>query len=207
MVEHQKVSPDAVALQALAHPLRVRLLGLLRLDGPATASSLAARVRTNSGATSYHLRQLAEHGFVVEASELGNRRERWWRAVHRSTSVDWSGDPRNRDAEDAFWQIAAVEQANEHLRAAESLGDLDDGWRSTATTNDTVFVLDTAQARQMRRRIHDFLAALQEEFGTRDDPRSVGEQVGPGQAIYVVQAHGFPLVASLGAARDDTDDA
>ncbi|MFD7560751.1 transcriptional regulator, partial [Streptomyces sp. NPDC059835] len=34
---------DAAALKALTHPLRIRLLGLLRQDGPATASELAVR--------------------------------------------------------------------------------------------------------------------------------------------------------------------
>src|SRR4051812_14770407 len=55
---------DVRALRALAHPLRNRLLGLLRLDGPATASRLARVVGESSGATSYHLRQLAAYGFV-----------------------------------------------------------------------------------------------------------------------------------------------
>jgi DNA-binding transcriptional ArsR family regulator len=35
---------DAAALKALTHPLRIRLLGLLRQHGPATASELAARL-------------------------------------------------------------------------------------------------------------------------------------------------------------------
>ncbi len=76
------------ALHALAHPLRLRLLGLLRLDGPATATTLARRVGESSGSTSYHLRQLAAAGFIEEASDLGTRRERWWRARHQQTS--WS---------------------------------------------------------------------------------------------------------------------
>lgn len=76
------------ALHALAHPLRLRLLGLLRVDGPATASGLAHRVGESSGSTSYHLRQLATAGFIEEAPELGTKRERWWQASHRETS--WS---------------------------------------------------------------------------------------------------------------------
>jgi hypothetical protein len=34
---------DAATLKAVAHPLRARLLGALRFDGPATASELARR--------------------------------------------------------------------------------------------------------------------------------------------------------------------
>jgi hypothetical protein len=47
---------DAAAVRVLAHPLRSRLLSQLRLDGPATPTSLAAVLATNTGATSYHLR-------------------------------------------------------------------------------------------------------------------------------------------------------
>ena len=66
----------------------MRLLGLLRTYGPATATSLAAELGLTSGALSYHLRQLEKYGFIVEDSERGNRRERWWRAAHRSTEFE-----------------------------------------------------------------------------------------------------------------------
>jgi DNA-binding transcriptional ArsR family regulator len=86
------VRPDAVGVRALAHPLRVRLLGRLRLYGPATASQLARAVGESSGATSYHLRRLHLHGFIVEDEERGSGRERWWRAAHRTTQFDMGGD-------------------------------------------------------------------------------------------------------------------
>jgi len=82
---------NPLRLRALAHPLRMRLLGLLRLDGPATASGLAARMGESSGSTSYHLRQLARHGFIERAEELDRGRERWWRASAEST-VFQAGD-------------------------------------------------------------------------------------------------------------------
>ena len=76
--------PDARSLRGLAHPLRLQLLGLLRSDGPATATQLAVRTGQSSGATSYHLRQLAAYGFVIEDAErTTGRRERYWRAAHR----------------------------------------------------------------------------------------------------------------------------
>lgn len=87
---------DPIRLRALAHPLRMRLLGLLRLDGPATASSLAARVGESSGSTSYHLRQLARHGFIERAEEFDRGRERWWRASDTATlfrAGDFSDSP------------------------------------------------------------------------------------------------------------------
>src|SRR6185437_4889835 len=47
---------------------------------------LAARIGQSSGVTSYHLRVLAEHGFITEDTGRGTGRDRWWRAVHRSPS-------------------------------------------------------------------------------------------------------------------------
>ena len=90
-------------LQVLAHPLRTRLLGALRLHGPATSTALAARLGTNSGATSYHLRQLAEAGLIEDDPERSNGRDRWWRAAHDATSwtsADFEDDPDARAADD-----------------------------------------------------------------------------------------------------------
>lgn len=71
---------DPAALRALAHPLRQRILRALAEKGPATATALGAQLGQNTGATSYHLRQLAEHGFIEEAPELAKGKERWWRS-------------------------------------------------------------------------------------------------------------------------------
>ena len=63
------------------------MLGLLRVDGSATAAMLATRLGLNSGATSYHLHQLAQHGFVVDDEARGNGRERWWQTAHSATTT------------------------------------------------------------------------------------------------------------------------
>ncbi|MFE3578407.1 ArsR/SmtB family transcription factor [Streptomyces vinaceus] len=88
--EQQRVldpEQDAAALKALTHPLRIRLLGMLRQDGPATASELALKAGESSASASYHLRVLAKYAFVAEA-EHRDGRERRWQAVHAATS--WS---------------------------------------------------------------------------------------------------------------------
>jgi DNA-binding transcriptional ArsR family regulator len=90
-MDRSTVVLDSASLKALAHPLRVQLLGLLRADGPSTATGLAGRTGESSGTTSYHLRQLAGAGLVTEAAERGNGRERWWRAAQDSTRLDASG--------------------------------------------------------------------------------------------------------------------
>lgn len=73
------MTTDRTALRALAHPLRSRLLAELRVHGEATATDLARALATNTGATSYHLRRLAEVG-LVEDTGGGTGRRRLWRA-------------------------------------------------------------------------------------------------------------------------------
>lgn len=78
MSKHAGRQLDLEALTALAHPLRVRIFDALSLFGPATASGLGERLGESSGATSYHLRQLARYDLVREVEGRGTGRERWW---------------------------------------------------------------------------------------------------------------------------------
>lgn len=123
---------DAAAIKALAHPLRTRLLAALRHDGPSTATALAHRLGENSGATSYHLRVLAQHGFVEEDTERGNGRDRWWRASHEGTSwrsADFLDDPEALVADE--WLIGL------HARkTSEAI----DGWIARRATTERAWV-------------------------------------------------------------------
>lgn len=87
---------DAKALAAMANPLRSRILDVLAVHGPSTASAIAGRVDLAVGSASHHLKVLAEAGLVEEAPELArDRRERWWRLVSLSTRwsrTDFAGD-------------------------------------------------------------------------------------------------------------------
>jgi DNA-binding MarR family transcriptional regulator len=71
---------DPAALRFLAHPLRNRIAELMQ-RGPVSATTLARALGESTGATSYHLRQMAKHGFAEEVPELSRGRERWWRFI------------------------------------------------------------------------------------------------------------------------------
>ncbi len=146
------VSPDPRSLRGLAHPLRLQLLGLLRADGPATASQLAARTGQSSGATSYHLRQLAAYGFVVEDTERGTGKERWWRAAHRGTRFDL---PRDVDEEsralgEEYLRVVADANARRVQAAIAGLAtveeDLGAGWTDAFTLSDLLLRLTREEA-------------------------------------------------------------
>lgn len=149
---------DARSLRGLAHPLRMRLLSALRRGGPATASQLAEKLGESSGATSYHLRQLAAHGFVEDAPERGKGRERWWKAAHEGVSFDETllrdGDPEVRGAADLFLH----EVANTHTReVATWLGtsaEWPEAWRRAADMSDLTLRLTPDQAAELVQRMH-----------------------------------------------------
>jgi predicted ArsR family transcriptional regulator len=86
-IEHAGPAPEEVSdlgtLKALAHSRRQAILRQLHLNGPATSARLARDLGWNTGATSYHLRELARYGFVEEMPERARGRERWWRAARR----------------------------------------------------------------------------------------------------------------------------
>jgi DNA-binding transcriptional ArsR family regulator len=82
---------DVEALRVLAHPMRQRILRYLRQAGPATSTTLARDLGENSGIMSYHLRQLAEYGFVQDDAERGRGRERWWQVTPQPVWIPREG--------------------------------------------------------------------------------------------------------------------
>jgi DNA-binding transcriptional ArsR family regulator len=143
---------DVRALRALAHPLRNRLLGQLRLNGPATASQLGRVVGESSGSTSYHLRQLAEYGFVEEVEGQGTARERWWRARHRMTSwqaADLIAQDGGSEVQDEMTRL----QIDQHARVLDAWRNqkeaLGPEWAAVASLNDHGMRLRPDQAREL----------------------------------------------------------
>lgn len=120
---------DASALRALAHPLRVTLLETLVTEGPLTASQAAVLVGGSPSNCSWHLRKLAEHGFVREARGRTGR-QRPWQVV--SEGLEWGlEDPDEPDSGSAATgRLAAeavgdtlVERELQRLRAAHAARD------------------------------------------------------------------------------------
>ncbi|MFJ7158166.1 helix-turn-helix domain-containing protein [Streptomyces sp. NPDC101118] len=179
---------DAAALKALTHPLRIRLLGLLRQHGPSTASELAVLTGESSASTSYHLRVLAKYAFVAEARNRDGR-ERRWQAVHAVTSWD------NRAMEASAGSRAFVGLARrrqvEHLQ--DSLvrhetdvaeGRLGEEWLEPSGITDLLPVLTPESLTELWAVIDRTL----DELAARDagDPRAA-------QVVFL--AAGFPLAA------------
>ena len=180
---------DVTALKALGHPLRVQLLDLLARHGEQTASGLAARLGESSGSTSYHLRQLANHGLVEEAQGHGSKRERWWRRPPGGFGVSMEAaehDPAARVL------VRSVARQIEQRRAAALADFLDYGmeslpeeWLDASVLNTVNLQLDVGQLKDISVRTLEFLAQIADEY------RGAG-----GTNARPVQLHfnAFPLI-------------
>lgn len=79
-------------LRALAHPARLAILQFLALEGPATATECAGVAGLSPSACSYHLRALAQYGFIEEDPQSAeDGRQRPWRA--RIIALSWGDEP------------------------------------------------------------------------------------------------------------------
>jgi DNA-binding transcriptional ArsR family regulator len=98
---------DPRELRAFAHPVRLRIMEELAVAGPATATELADRIGESAANCSWHLRQLAQYGYIEEAGG-GAGRQRPWRVVPTMTSWGVSSeadDPELARASDAAAEV------------------------------------------------------------------------------------------------------
>jgi predicted ArsR family transcriptional regulator len=185
-VDNSSITPTPQQLRALTHPARLRMLGILRTEGPTTATALAERLNLNTGATSYHLRQLAQHGFIVDDETRGNGRDRWWQAAHASTrtSLEEFPDPADKEALDAYLQTVVVIYTQMLQQAIEERATLPEEWRSATTLSDWRFRLNPEQAERLMGAVEDLI----EEFGEAEELPGDDEAGVP----YTVMFASFP---------------
>ena len=128
---------DPRALRAIAHPLRLQLIGLLRREGPLTATRAGQLLGESSGSCSFHLRQLAKYGMVEEAGG-GQGREKPWRATAMRTA--WPSLPQTAEATQATQLLTTVvaDRYFEMMRRwIATSPDEPDEWRRAAAIGDS----------------------------------------------------------------------
>jgi DNA-binding transcriptional ArsR family regulator len=154
-------------MRALAHPMRLRILGVLRMDGPATVGMLAEQTGESAGSVSYHVSTLAKHGLVEEAPELArDRRERWWRAAHEMTSWDTAEflrDPERQAASEAMRRTVLESYHRELLDALDAEATLEAEWVEASDSSDGAAHLTLEEFRELAAD----LAAVREKWWGR----------------------------------------
>jgi Helix-turn-helix domain len=102
-------TPDPMALRALAHPLRWRLIDLIGTEGSATATRCAEVIGESVASCSYHLGILAKYGYIELVPDRPGR-EKPWRLI------SWKQDllPDGLDTEEALVAEAAMDAFLDH---------------------------------------------------------------------------------------------
>jgi Helix-turn-helix domain len=141
-MRHQVQLTDPRALRAYAHPTRMTLAGLLRREGPFTATRAAELTGESVASCSYHLRILAKYGLAEEDDPGGPGREKPWRATAEYTDwPNWSEDPAVASAAQALTLAVAENYFHRLSQALEAHGELPREWQEAERFSDTTLYL------------------------------------------------------------------
>ncbi|AXK36028.1 transcriptional regulator [Streptomyces armeniacus] len=184
---------DLAALKVFTHPLRIELWRALNAARTATASQLADQVDEAVSLVSYHLRKMAEHGFIEAAAGRGrDGRERWWKP-----STEKGFEFRNSDFDDHPEGAAVVSQVTRRLmetRGERYSAYLDQQsawpreWTSAAFTSEYQARLTAAELRELAEEVA--------ELGRRWTARGrAAEAAGDteGREHVALHLYGFPF--------------
>lgn len=183
---------DPRALRALAHPLRMALLGTLRMQGPLTATQAGALLGESSGSTSFHLRSLARYGLVEEAPG-GQGRERPWRATAMFTQwgEDEAGSPAEAAASDLLTAVVAEHYFGDLKRWLATREQAPPQWRAAAHFGDTELWLTADELSAL----DDEVRALTDRFLARTTEAGLRP---PGSRPVTFLHLAFPMMSIAG---------
>jgi DNA-binding transcriptional ArsR family regulator len=155
---------DAADMAALAHPLRLDLLELLLVHGALTASQAGRELGQNPSNVSWHLRKLADHGFVRQSTE-GEGRRRPWRIV--AESLSWGEDAEDSVTSAALRDVAVEREVQVLRRALAGYDRQPQAWKEATRLTQARLWLTADEAAELGERI----AALTEATADRlSDP-------------------------------------
>jgi DNA-binding transcriptional ArsR family regulator len=161
---------DPRALRALAHPIRLELMGLLRGGGPLTATQAGERIDESAASCSFHLRQLAKYGLVEEAGG-GRGRERPWRATAISTVWASRDADEETDAAGALLSRLVVERYLQNaIEWLQRRGSEDPEWVEAATINDALVQMTVAELRELDEKIRALLEPYLQRLESSEPP-------------------------------------
>ena len=148
---------DPRALRALAHPLRLSLLGLLRTEGPLTATRAGELLGESSASCSFHLRQLAKYGLAEEAGG-GHGRERPWQATAMLTDVPAVADSPELAAASGLFRSIVAERYYEQMMAwLEARPDEPEEWQQAALFGDLFLYLTATELTELGEQVDRLL--------------------------------------------------
>lgn len=151
---------DPLALRAMAHPMRIKLVGMVGVAGTLTASAAARQLDSTAAVTAYHLRTLAKYGFVEDAGGT-SARERPWRLTERAVSFTWNeDDPAGR----AMTRVA-FDEWFEHIRRYKAIKDqYPPEVRQASHATESVLMATPAEVEELTAKIRELLQPFRERI-------------------------------------------
>jgi DNA-binding transcriptional ArsR family regulator len=188
---------SAVSMRVLAHPTRLRLLGLLRLRGPQTAALLGDVVDEAPGTISYHLGKLASINLIEPAEGQGSdNRERWWQATTVLTSwepADLLDDADKLAASSVLQKSIAQAYAGRYVEYIDSMPSLPRAWVAAAASGDRTLRLTVDELAGMRDELEELVGRWLDKSAAHDPAADDGAE----PVIVVYQAYRHPERATL----------
>jgi DNA-binding transcriptional ArsR family regulator len=158
------------ALRALAHPIRLELISLLRRGGPLTATQAGEQIGESASSCSFHLRQLAKYGLVEEAGG-GHGRERPWRATAISTEWAARGSDDEADAATAMLSRVVIERYFESALEWLDRRDAEDPeWVDAAAMSDALVYMTSEELHEVDQGIRALLEPYLKRLEARESP-------------------------------------
>ncbi|MGH3311927.1 MAG: helix-turn-helix domain-containing protein [Streptomyces sp.] len=184
---------DLAALKVFTHPLRIELWRALNVVRTATASQLAEQVDEAVSLVSYHLRKMAEHGFIEEAAgESSDGRERWWRPSEENSftfrTADFDGNPEGAAVAAAVLRQLLATRYARYTAYLDEAGSWPTAWSDAAFTSEFLSRLTSAELQQAEREFTD-LAERWKEHGRQAEAAGNTE----GREHVALHVYGFPF--------------
>ena len=176
---------DARVMRAMAHPTRIELMELVAREGELTATEAAERLGLTPANCSFHLRQLAKHGFVEEGEPRPGRSRPW-----RIGSVRHSWDETGADAATnaAAQALTSVLLDRDIARLHDWVAgrtDADPAWRKAAFLGESLMYLTREELEALGQGIIEQVLS----YSDRIDPARRPEGAVPVQFLTA----GFPI--------------
>lgn len=192
--EARRSTPDT--LRALAHPLRMDILDRLELHGAMTASELGLELSESPANCSWHLRKLAEHNFVIEASGGAGRSRPWQLSGDRGSAASCATGASSGDARQLLAQVLVDREAARF--AANCAREAEPPWADVNAANQVVLWLTAQEAQHVNARL---TASLTRFRSRSEQPESRPTDARPVRLVTLISVD--PAAANPTAAAVD----
>ncbi|HEX3453884.1 MAG TPA: helix-turn-helix domain-containing protein [Gaiellaceae bacterium] len=148
---------DARAIRALAHPIRLAILDLIRSAETATATECGHVTGESPQTCSYHLRALAKRGFVTRAPSDDGRETRWGPAARTIVFTGSVDSPEGRAVASLLQTSVLDRDRRLVVDFLEHADELSDEWQDAASFTRSTVHATAEELVELARQVHELV--------------------------------------------------